>query len=71
MKSIKVSPVRTTPIVASPFSLDLVSDFARQQIAAFDDDIAKSKRVTLEAWTRRPLAEKLVEKFVRLLDTQL
>ncbi|MBB5464533.1 cardiolipin synthase [Paraburkholderia sp. CI2] len=46
-------------------------DFATQQTAAFDDDIAKSKRVTLEAWTRRSFTEKLVEKFVRLLDTQL
>ncbi|MBB5444552.1 MULTISPECIES: cardiolipin synthase [unclassified Paraburkholderia] len=46
-------------------------DFARQQTAAFDDDIAKSKRVTLEAWTRRSFTEKVVEKFVRLLDTQL
>ncbi|APA88382.1 cardiolipin synthase [Paraburkholderia sprentiae WSM5005] len=46
-------------------------DFARQQSAAFDDDIAKSKRITLEAWTRRSLTEKLVEKCVRLLDTQL
>ncbi|MBC8732839.1 cardiolipin synthase [Paraburkholderia sp. UCT2] len=46
-------------------------DFATQQTAAFDDDIAKSKRVTLEAWTRRSFAEKVVEKFVRLLDTQL
>ncbi|MBC8721999.1 cardiolipin synthase [Paraburkholderia sp. 31.1] len=46
-------------------------DFATQQTTAFDDDIAKSKRVTLEAWTRRSFTEKLVEKFVRLLDTQL
>ncbi|MGF6934192.1 cardiolipin synthase [Paraburkholderia sp. UCT70] len=46
-------------------------DFATQQTAVFDDDIAKSKRVTLEAWTRRSFTEKLVEKFVRLLDTQL
>jgi cardiolipin synthase len=45
--------------------------FAKQQTATFADDIAKSKRVTLEAWTRRSLTEKLVEKFVRLLDTQL
>ncbi|MBB5497937.1 cardiolipin synthase [Paraburkholderia sp. MM5384-R2] len=46
-------------------------DFATQQTAAFDDDIAKSKRITLEAWTRRSFTEKVVEKFVRLLDTQL
>ncbi|OLL32276.1 cardiolipin synthase [Burkholderia sp. SRS-W-2-2016] len=46
-------------------------DFASQQTAAFDDDIARSKRVTLDAWMHRSLTEKLVEKFVRLLDTQL
>jgi cardiolipin synthase len=45
--------------------------FAKQQTATFADDIAKSKRVTLESWTQRSLTEKLVEKFVRLLDTQL
>ncbi|HEY2021057.1 cardiolipin synthase [Paraburkholderia sp.] len=46
-------------------------DFAKQQTAAFADDIAKSQRVTLEAWTHRPFTEKLIEKFVPLLDTQL
>jgi cardiolipin synthase len=46
-------------------------DFARQQTAAFADDIAKSRRITLEAWKHRPFTEKLVEKFVPLLDTQL
>lgn len=46
-------------------------DFARQQTAVFAEDIEKSERVTLEAWTHRPLTEKLIEKFVPLLDTQL
>ncbi|MEW9583557.1 cardiolipin synthase [Paraburkholderia sp. DGU8] len=46
-------------------------DFARQQTATFADDIAKSQRVTLEAWLHRPLTEKLIEKFVWMLDTQL
>jgi cardiolipin synthase len=46
-------------------------DFAKQQSAVFAGDIAKSKRITLEAWTRRSLTEKLVEKIVTLLDTQL
>jgi cardiolipin synthase len=31
----------------------------------------KSQQVTLEAWMHRPLTEKLIEKGVRLLDTQL
>jgi cardiolipin synthase len=46
-------------------------DFARQQTAAFADDIRKSQRITLEAWLHRPLTEKLIEKFVWILDTQL
>ncbi|MFM0339001.1 cardiolipin synthase [Paraburkholderia fungorum] len=46
-------------------------DFARQQTAAFADDIKKSEHVTLEAWLRRPFTERLIEKFVPLLDTQL
>ena len=46
-------------------------DFAKQQTAVFADDIAKSQRITLEAWLHRPLREKLIEKCVSLLDTQL
>jgi len=46
-------------------------DFAKQQTATFADDIMKSQQVTLEAWMHRPLTEKLIEKGVRLLDTQL
>lgn len=46
-------------------------DFAKQQTAVFADDIKKSQQVTLEAWMHRPFTEKLIEKFVPLLDTQL
>ncbi|WP_454827258.1 cardiolipin synthase [Paraburkholderia xenovorans] len=46
-------------------------DFAKQQTAIFADDLTKSQQVTLEAWMRRPFTEKLIEKFVPLLDTQL
>lgn len=46
-------------------------DFAKQQTATFADDIKKSQQVTLEAWMQRPFTEKLIEKFVSLLDTQL
>ncbi|PRY09334.1 cardiolipin synthase [Paraburkholderia sp. BL25I1N1] len=46
-------------------------DFARQQTAAFADDIKKSQQITLEAWMHRPFTEKLIEKFVPLLDSQL
>ncbi|WP_345816008.1 cardiolipin synthase [Paraburkholderia sp. PREW-6R] len=46
-------------------------DFARQQTAVFADDISKSQQITLDIWMHRPLREKLIEKFVPLLDTQL
>jgi cardiolipin synthase len=46
-------------------------DFAKQQTAVFADDLKKSQQVTLEAWMHRPFTEKLIEKFVPLLDTQL
>ncbi|SPB15477.1 cardiolipin synthetase [Caballeronia novacaledonica] len=46
-------------------------EFARRQTAIFDDDVAHAKRITLDDWRRRPLAEKLVERAVALLDSQL
>ncbi|EIF34726.1 phosphatidylserine/phosphatidylglycerophosphate/cardiolipin synthase [Burkholderia sp. Ch1-1] len=46
-------------------------DFAKQQTSIFADDLTKSQQVTLEAWMHRPFTEKLIEKFVPLLDTQL
>jgi cardiolipin synthase len=46
-------------------------DFAKAQIAIFADDIKRSKPITLEDWNRRPLIEKLIERTVALLDSQL
>ncbi|GAB2924696.1 phospholipase D-like domain-containing protein [Paraburkholderia jirisanensis] len=46
-------------------------DFARQQTAIFDGDVARAKRITLDEWRRRPLSEKLLERAVALLDSQL
>jgi cardiolipin synthase A/B len=46
-------------------------EFARQQSAIFEADIAKSDRITLEKWLHRPWTEKLIEKAVPLLDWQL
>jgi cardiolipin synthase A/B len=46
-------------------------DFAKQQTAIFDDDIAKSKRVTLDDWLHRPLLEKAIDKVLPLIDWQL
>ncbi|MEM5344828.1 cardiolipin synthase [Paraburkholderia azotifigens] len=45
--------------------------FARRQTQIFADDLAKSKRVTLEDWNGRPWTTKLVDRVVALLDPQL
>jgi cardiolipin synthase len=46
-------------------------DFARQQTAIFDRDVAQAKRLSLDDWLRRPLLEKLLDRAVALLDPQL
>ncbi|RAS34414.1 cardiolipin synthase [Paraburkholderia bryophila] len=46
-------------------------DFAKQQTAVFADDLKQSQQITFEAWKHRPLTEKLIEKCIPLLDTQL
>ncbi|WP_028207966.1 cardiolipin synthase [Paraburkholderia nodosa] len=46
-------------------------DFARQQTAIFDADVALAKRITLEDWRRRSFREKLLEHAAALLDSQL
>ena len=45
--------------------------FARRQVEIFEADIGRSHRVTLDEWLHRPWGEKLIEKFVPLLDWQL
>ncbi|MHB9838831.1 cardiolipin synthase [Paraburkholderia terrae] len=45
--------------------------FARRQTQIFANDLAKSKRVTLDDWNRRPWTRKLVDRAVALLDSQL
>ena len=45
--------------------------FARRQTQIFADDLAKSKRVTLDDWNSRPWTRKLVDRAVALLDSQL
>ncbi|SAL44035.1 phospholipase D/transphosphatidylase [Caballeronia peredens] len=46
-------------------------DFARRQNTIFDADLARSKRITLDEWRRRPFAEKMLERVAALLDSQL
>jgi cardiolipin synthase A/B len=46
-------------------------DFAREQTAVFEKDRARSHRVTLDEWKRRPLMEKIVERLAALFRSQL
>ena len=45
--------------------------FAREQIEIFGQDLARSKRMTLESWQLRPWTEKLKERAASLLSGQL
>ncbi len=44
---------------------------AARQIAVFEDDLKKSRRVTYEEWNARPWTEKLWERAVTIFDSQL
>lgn len=45
--------------------------FARRQIAVFEDDLARSRRVTLEEWRGRPWHDRLADFAASLLSSQL
>jgi cardiolipin synthase len=45
--------------------------FARQQVAVFEADRARSRRITLADWERRPLTERLAEHAAALIGSQL
>ena len=45
--------------------------FAERQIALFNNDLKRSRRITFEEWEQRPWAEKLQERLGSLLDSQL
>jgi cardiolipin synthase len=49
----------------------LDAEFARRQIEIFEQDLKRSRRVTLEAWENRPWTEKLWEHSLGLLSSQL
>lgn len=49
----------------------LDEEFARGQMEVFEEDKARSRRVTLEKWARRPLGERVAERLAALLGTQL
>jgi cardiolipin synthase A/B len=46
-------------------------DFASGLTRTFEADLGRSRRITREAWERRPMSEKIVEKLAGLLRTQL
>ena len=46
-------------------------EFAQQQISIFNDDLSKSRRITLAQWEKRPWQEKLMEHAAALLRSQL
>jgi cardiolipin synthase len=45
----------------------LDTDFAREQVEIFEADRARSRRVTLEEWKRRPFSERIIEHASALL----
>jgi cardiolipin synthase len=45
--------------------------FAEEMTAVFESDLARAKRYTYEIWERRPIKEKLIEKLVLPLKSQL
>jgi len=47
------------------------ADIAQQQIAVFEQDLKRSRRITLEQWRKRPLSEKAWEKAAALLGPLL
>jgi cardiolipin synthase len=46
-------------------------EFAAAQARIFAEDLGRSRRISLEAWENRPLAEKLWEHTVGLFSSQL
>jgi cardiolipin synthase len=49
----------------------LDADFARRQVADFERDLARSRRITLEEWEGRPWTEKAKERFFAVFRSQL
>jgi cardiolipin synthase len=47
------------------------ADFARAQVAVFDDDWRHARPISLQAWNRRPLMEKIGGELASLVSAQL
>lgn len=46
----------------------LGSDFGKQMQAMFDEDLAGSDEITLEAWRKRPMSDRIKESMARLWE---
>ena len=46
-------------------------EFALRQIADFEADLKRSRRITYEEWMSRPWTEKALERFLALFRAQL
>lgn len=46
-------------------------DFAKRMTQVFEDDLKPTKRYTYELWRQRPLQQKLAEKFILPIKSQL
>jgi cardiolipin synthase len=49
----------------------LDGEFAARQVADFERDLKRSRRVTLEEWESRPWTEKAKERFFAMFRSQL
>jgi cardiolipin synthase len=47
------------------------AEFARRQIGIFQADLARSRRITLQEWAERPVAERMLERAASLFRSQL
>ena len=47
------------------------ADFAREQTATFEADLAKARPISFAEWTDRPLKERLSERLASLIGSQL
>jgi len=47
------------------------AEFARHVSEVFEEDLARARRITYEAWQARPWQEKLLEHASALLSSQL
>ena len=47
------------------------ADFARRQLADFENDLKRSRRITHEEWAARPWTEKIQDHFLGFFNSQL